>query len=406
MKAGLLGERLSHSFSPQIHNLLGDYEYTLYEKEPDMLYSFLSSPTVDALNVTIPYKKTVIPYCTYLSYEAEKIGSVNTMVYSSDGWHGYNTDYYGFVYMLKRANISVLGKKTVVLGSGGASATVCCALEDLGAESVVIISRTGENNYSNIHLHYDAEVIINTTPVGMYPSPHEAPVDITRFENLSGVADLIYNPLNTRLIQTARSLGVACSNGLSMLAAQAKKAAEIFSGKEIAEEKIEEIIKEIENSNKNIILIGMPGCGKSTVGKSLSSLLGREFVDCDEEIVRLAKCSIPEIFEKYGEEHFRHLETEVIEKISGKSGVVIATGGGCVTKERNFPLLRRNGTLFWLKRDTSLLSKEGRPLSNKGNLDEMYQCRKPLYKHFCHFEVENANSPERAAEKIKELFFS
>ena len=327
---GLLGEKLGHSFSVPIHNMLADYEYKLYEKNPSELDEFLKNPSLDGMNVTIPYKKDVIPYCTWLSDAAKEIGSVNTMVLKEDGWHGYNTDYFGFVYMLKAAGISPEGKKVLVLGSGGASLTVQYALQHLGAAEIVVISRNGEDNYDNLNNHFDAEIIINTTPVGMYPGCPETLIDLNNFKNCHGVADLIYNPSKTKLLADAERLGIPFINGLPMLVAQAKFACEIFTDEKIADEKIDEIVKKIESQLKNIILIGMPGSGKSHIGKLLSDGLKRPFADCDETIVSRAG-NIEDIFLCQGEEYFREIETDVIKEISKESGYVISTGGGCVT---------------------------------------------------------------------------
>ncbi len=402
-KFGLLGEKLSHSFSPPIHKMLGDYEYKLYEKEADEIGDFLDNCTFSGMNVTIPYKKTVIPYCVSLSETAKKLGSVNTLVRKADGWHGDNTDYYGFTYMTRKSGIDPKGKKAVVLGSGGASLTVIQALWDMGAKEVVVISRTGENNYENISLHYDAEIIVNTTPVGMYPKNMESVIDLSAFKCCTGVLDLIYNPAKTKLLLEAEKLGIPNINGLSMLVAQAKKASELFFDKKIEDSVIDYITKKLESNSLNIVLVGMPGCGKSTTGKLLSKMLDREFVDCDEEIVKYKNKPIPEIFEKEGEEAFRKAEHEVIKDISKKSGLVIATGGGCVTREENYDYLHQNGIIFWIKRDIEKLPVDGRPLSQKNKLSDMYEIRKPLYERFSDYIIEKHEFQQEAAGKIKEI---
>ena len=400
-KFGLLGEHLGHSFSQPIHNMLADYEYMLYEKSPEELEDFLKNPLLSGMNVTIPYKKDVISYCSWLSDTAKKIGSVNTLVLKEDGWHGYNTDYYGFIYMLNSAGISPKNKKVLILGSGGASLTAQCAVKDMGASEVVIISRTGENNYDNISRHYDAEIIINTTPVGMYPNTMGSLIKLENFKKCKGVVDIIYNPSLTKLICDAKRLGIPCTNGLTMLVAQAKAACEIFKDEKIADEKIDEIVKKIESGLKNIVLIGMPGSGKSRIGALLSKSLSRPLADCDQMIVERAG-NIEKIFAEHGEEYFRNIETEVIQDISKESGYIISTGGGCVTRERNYPLLHQNSFIIWLKRDISALSTDGRPLSKMGNLEEMYRVRKPMYERFCDFEIDNNGSPEETVRKIKE----
>ena len=400
-KYGLLGRKLSHSFSPLIHSMLDDYEYKLYEKENDELENFLKSTDLLGMNVTIPYKKEVIPYCKNLSETAKKLGSVNTLVKEEDGWHGYNTDYYGFCYMVKKSGIIIKGKKAIVLGSGGASLTVIQALNDLGAEKVVVISRTGANNYENISLHYDTEIIVNTTPVGMYPNNMECPIKLSDFKKCEGVIDLIYNPIRTKLLLDAKKLNIPHINGLSMLVAQAKKSAELFLKKDICDTKIDIIEKNLEKKALNIIFIGMPGCGKTTTGKILSEMLGKEFIDCDEEIVKYKNMTIPEIFEKEGEEAFRKAEHEVICEISKKTGCIIATGGGCVTREENYPYLKQNGIIFWIKRDIEKLPTNDRPLSQKNNLSKMYEERKPLYEKFCDYIVENKENALETAETAK-----
>ncbi len=399
-KFGLLGKKLSHSFSPAIHNMLGSYEYKLYEK--DEVGHFLKTCDLSGMNVTIPYKKDVIPYCTYLSETAKKLGSVNTLIKEADGWHGDNTDYYGFCYMVKKSGINPEGKKAIVLGSGGASLTVIHALYDMGAKEVTVISRTGENNYENINLHYDADIIVNTTPVGMYPDNMNSPIKLSDFKSCVGVIDLIYNPIKTKLLLDAENLGIINTNGLSMLVAQAKKAAELFFKKSICDSCIDFIEKSLHKKSVNIILIGMPGCGKSTTGKVLSEMTGRMLIDCDEEIVKYKNMSIPEIFEKEGEDAFRKAEHEVIKEVSKKTGCIIATGGGCVTREENYPYLKQNGIIFWIKRDITKLDISGRPLSQKNKLSEMYEKRKPLYEKFSDYIIENHKSQLEAAQMIKE----
>lgn len=398
---GLLGEHLGHSFSVPIHNMLANYEYKLYEKTPSELEDFLKNPSLDGMNVTIPYKKAVIAYCSQLSEAAKKTGSVNTLVLKEDGWHGHNTDYFGFVHMLKKAEISPKNKKVLVLGTGGASLTVQCVIKDLGASEIVVISRSGENNYDNISRHYDADIIVNATPVGMYPNTPASPINLENFKNCSGVADLIYNPSCTKLLYDAERLNIPNVNGLPMLVAQAKAACEIFSGEKIEDEKIDEIVKKINTQLKNIVLIGMPGCGKSRIGALLSSNLSRPFADCDSMIVERAG-KIEKIFAEHGEEYFRNIETEVIKDISKESGYIISTGGGCVTQERNYSLLHQNSVIIWLKRDINTLPTDGRPLSKSGNLSQMYKIRKPLYERFCDFEIDNNSSPEETVMKIKE----
>lgn len=399
-KTGLIGRKLGHSFSPEIHSFLADYEYKLYEMEENEVGSFLKDCPLDAMNVTIPYKKTVMPFLTVISEKAERIGSVNTIVKRPDGLYGYNTDYFGFSYMLNKCGVEVKGKKVLILGSGGASVTVNAVLTDLQAREIVVISREGENNYENIEKHSDADIIINTTPVGMYPDNGKSPVELSIFRSLTGVLDLIYNPAETRLLYDAKNLGIPYINGLSMLVAQGKKAAEIFTGKEIPDGEIEKIMSSIEEKTKNIVLIGMPGAGKSTAGKLLAEKLGRKFVDTDDIIKEKAGMPIPEIFSLYGEEKFREIEAEAAREAGKMSGLVIATGGGIVTRKENRYPLKQNSNVVWLKRDLSLLPLDGRPVSQQNSITELYKKRAPLYEDFADSFVDVCENAEETAERI------
>ncbi len=392
MRCGLLGRKLGHSYSPQIHAHLGDYPYTLFEKEPEKIGDFLRNGEFDGLNVTIPYKKDVIPYCAELSPTAKRLGAVNTIVRRNDGTlFGHNTDYFGFTSMVYRSRIPVSGKKVLVLGSGGASATVVAVLTQLHAE-VVVISRNGQNNYSNLHLHKNASVIVNTTPVGMYPHVGVSPIDLSNFPDLEGVLDVVYNPSKTQLLLDAEKRGLIVENGLWMLIAQAKESAEWFTGRKINNQVIAQIHGVLRRQMENIILIGMPGCGKSTIGSVLAEKLGKPYVDADAEVIRRAGISIPEIFEKFGENGFRKLETEVLAEYGKQSGLVIGTGGGCVTRAENYPHLHQNGRIIWLRRDLDKLPTDGRPLSQQNKLETMYAARKSLYEQFSDYSVSNNHS--------------
>ncbi len=403
MKCGLLGQKLGHSYSPQIHKYLGSYSYSLFEVEPEALESFLTGNSFDGINVTIPYKKAVIPYCNHLTEVAEKLGAVNTIVRNDDGTlTGHNTDYYGFSSMLKQSGLNPANKKVLVLGSGGASNTVCTVLQEQGAK-VTVISRHGVNHYGNLELHRDAAIIVNTTPVGMYPDNGNAPLSLDSFPHLEGVLDLIYNPAKTQLIFDAEYRHIPAVNGLWMLIAQAKESAEFFTGTKNPDEQIAVIYRAMERQMNNLILIGMPGCGKSTVGKILAEKLNRAFVDADAYLERKLSITIPELIEKYGEAEFRKQETLVLSELGKQSGLVIATGGGCVTKQENYPLLRQNGRIIWLKRPLDLLPKDGRPLSQSTSMDAMYSIREPLYRAFSHYQVENNRSAEATAEEILKL---
>ncbi len=403
MQCGLLGGKLGHSYSPQIHGRLGSYGYRLFEKTPEELPEFLQNGSFTGLNVTLPYKKAVIPYCAKLSKRAQQLGAVNTIVRQSDGsLIGHNTDYFGFQSMLQRSGIGVSGKKVLVLGSGGASATAVAVLQEAGA-NVVVISRHGANNYENLHLHRDAVVIVNTTPVGMYPETGKAPLDLEKFPQLAGVLDVIYNPARTQLLLDAEQRGLVAENGLWMLVAQAKESAEWFTGAKISDAVIADIHSQLRRQMENIVLIGMPGCGKSTIGHALAEILGKRFVDADAEIMAAAGCTIPEIFASEGEPGFRKWETQVLEALGKQSGLVIATGGGCVTREENYPLLHQNGTILWLQRALSELPTDGRPLSQAGDLQQMYAIREPMYRRFADAVISNSGSVLDAVHSILEV---
>ena len=404
MKCGLLGRKLGHSYSPQIHGRLAAYSYELFEKEPEELADFLQNGDFTGINVTIPYKKDVIPYCAELSPRAKALGSVNTIVRRADGsLIGHNTDYFGFETMLKESGWQVSGKKVLVLGSGGASNTVVAVMQEYGAR-VVVISRSGEDNYDNLHRHSDAKVIVNTTPVGMYPNVGISPIDLELFPQLEGVLDVIFNPCRTQILLDAEKKGLVAMNGLLMLVAQAKEASEWFTGSTLSDEKIPEIYGALRQQMENIILIGMPGCGKSTVGKVLANATGKELVDTDAYLVEKFGRPIPEIFASHGEVGFRQMETEVLAELGKRSGLIIATGGGCVTQERNYDLLHQNGTIFCLTRDLHKLPTKGRPLSQATDLMEMYRVRKPLYQRFADHHIDNDHSAKKAAEQILNIW--
>ena len=400
MKCGLLGRTLGHSYSPQIHSHLADYSYTLFEKEPEGLRDFLKNGDFAGINVTIPYKKDVIPYLDELSPAAQKMGAVNTIVRRADGTlFGHNTDYFGFASMVQQSGLSVSGKKVLVLGSGGASNTAVEVLKELGAR-VIVISRSGENNYNNLHCHADAAVIVNATPVGMYPNTGVSPVDLSSFPHLEGVLDLIYNPARTQILLDAEKRGIPGFNGLWMLVAQAKEAAECFTGQRIPDDRIADIHQKLAAGMQNLILVGMPGCGKSTIGQLLAVNTEKTFVDADAEIIRLAGKSIPEIFAEDGEEVFRQWETKALEALGKQSALVIATGGGCITRERNYPLLHQNGTIIWLQRNLDVLPTDGRPLSQANKLQGMYRIRKPLYEAFSDLSVDNNSTSQETIDTI------
>ena len=403
MRCGLLGGKLGHSYSPQIHAHLGCYSYRLFEKQPEQLEDFLKNGDFTGLNVTIPYKKAVIPFCAELSPRAQVLGAVNTIVRRHDGsLIGHNTDYFGFETMLRNSGLQVAGKKVLVLGTGGASNTAVAVLKEQGAK-VVIISRSGENHYGNLHLHADASVIVNATPVGMYPNVGVSPVDLDVFPALEGVLDVVYNPARTQLLLDAKNRNLVAVNGLEMLVAQAKEAAEWFTGSKITDSVIPKIHRILQNQMENIVLIGMPGSGKSTVGTILAEMTGKTLIDADAYLVEKVGRSIPDIISADGEAGFRATETEVLAELGKRSGLIIATGGGCVTQECNYALLHQNGTIFCLERNLDLLPTDGRPLSQTTKLSEMYRIRKPLYERFSDYHIDNNVSAEAAAAAILKI---
>ena len=410
-RTGLLGERLSHSFSPQIHAALaGDrYSYELFERAPEGVEAFIKGDEWDALNVTIPYKQTVMPYLDIITDEATRIGAVNTITRLPDGrLKGDNTDYFGFRRTLTACGCDPRGKKALVLGNGGAAATAVTVLTDMGAE-VVLLGRSDRSvggllpePYETVyHRHPDAAVVVNCTPVGMYPKLiGQSPVELSRLPSVTAVFDMVYNPARTALLQEADSLGIPAYNGLLMLVAQAKRASELFMGEELEDALIDAIVADIARETGNIVLVGMPGCGKTTVGKALAKVLNRPFVDTDALIVEAAGRPIPEIFANEGEEYFRTLETEAVKKAGMMSGAVIATGGGAVTRERNHAPLSQNGKIVFIHRDLDKLPIKGRPLSQANPLEELYAKRLPLYKAFADLEADNNREVEDTVKTI------
>lgn len=405
MKCGLIGERLTHSYSPQIHKeLAGDvYSYDLCPLSPNELEGFVASRRLDAYNVTIPYKKAIIPYLDHVSDEARRIGAVNTVISDADGrlW-GYNTDYFGFLKTVERLSVELQCKKALVLGSGGASLTAQAVLSDLGAD-VVVISRSGNDNYKNVYdLHSDAGFIVNCTPVGMYPNTGATPIDLSRFKRLVGVVDMVYNPSRTRLIYEAELRGIPCANGLYMLVAQAAEASRLFlnNTRQFTDGDMLRIKQRIASESKNIVLVGMPGSGKSTIGKILSEKLSRQLIDTDALIVERTRIDIPTIFEKYGEAEFRRIESEVCADVCKQSGKVIATGGGVVTRPENRYSIKQNSTVVFIERDLTALPVEGRPLSQTTSLEKMLHARLPLYLDFSDYRIQNRGLPEDAADEI------
>lgn len=404
MEYGLLGEKLGHSFSPQIHRALAGYDYRLLPTAPEDVAELFRLRAFRGLNVTIPYKQTVIPLCDEVDPRASAIGAVNTVVNREGRLTGYNTDIDGMIYMARRAGVDMAGKKVVILGSGGTSHTARAAARELGAAETVVISRHGPDNYENLSRHADAGVLINTTPVGMYPNCGVSAVSLEDFPRLTGVLDVVYNPLRTALMLQAMDRGVPCSCGLPMLVAQAKRAAELFTGETIPDSRLEDVIAGLTAQVRNVVLIGMPGCGKTTVGRALARHMGRELVDLDEEIVRRAGRPIPDIFAQEGEDAFRTLETQVVREVGRRTGLVISTGGGVVTRPENRDPLRQNGVIVHLTRPLKLLPVAGRPVSQSTDRETLWRRRAPLYAAFADVTADNGGPLERALEQIeKEL---
>ena len=410
MEYGLIGEHLGHSFSKEIHNRIADYDYFLKEIEPDRLKDFITSREYRGLNVTIPYKQDVIAWLDEVDEAALDIGAVNTIVNRDGRLYGYNTDYLGMRELILSNGMDLQAATVLILGSGGTSKTAYKVAESLGAKQIIKVSRhpkNGEITYEEAYRDYSyADAIINTTPCGMYPDTEGCPIDVSRFNNLSAVVDAIYNPLNTRLVLSARQRGIKASGGLYMLVAQAVKASELFFDTTYAPAVMESIFASMEGQKKNIVLIGMPGCGKSTVGKALKDKLNREFIDSDAEIVKRAGIEIPRIFSEYGEVYFRKLESEVISDLSKRTGIVIATGGGAILNDKNVEELKKNGELIWLNRPIdSIIPTEDRPLSNdRDKLIKLYTVREPIYRAAADREIDACDSIEGIVERIGSMY--
>lgn len=400
----LIGKTLGHSYSAEIHRAFGKYPYELKALPPEALGEFLSGGDFDGMNVTIPYKSDVIPYLDEIDDAARKIGSVNTVVQRDGRLVGHNTDYAGFLSMAERAGISFAGKKVLILGTGGTSLTAQAVVRDAGASEVVVLSRRGESSYATLPRHLDSQIIINSTPVGMYPQNGEELIELRRFSRVEGVLDVIYNPLRTRLIDTADRLGIPSSGGLWMLVAQAALASGYFAGECPTESEVEAVYRSILTEKENIVLVGMPGCGKTTVAGLLAERSGREVIDTDRLVTEAAGMPIPEIFARYGEAEFRRLESEAAEAAGKRSGVIIATGGGIVLDPKNRYPLVQNGKVYFLRRETEQLDRSGRPLSGGADLAEMYRRRLPLYLAISDRAVDNNRTPDMAADEIWEDF--
>ena len=402
---GCIGKKLTHSFSKEIHAKLADYPYELMELTEEALAPFLEKKEFAAINVTIPYKQAVIPFLDSISPIAEKIGAVNTIVNKDGRLYGYNTDYYGMKALIERVGIELTGKKILVLGTGGTSKTARVLAGDLGASRILTVSRRKTEEHITyeeaIRSHTDADVIINTTPAGMYPDCEGQPMDLSYFPRLSGVVDVVYNPLCTNLVRQARERGIQAEGGLYMLVMQAVVAVEYFLDTTIDKTAADRVFADVYAAKENIVLTGMPGSGKSTVGRLLN-LEGFEFIDTDAEIEKRCGCSIRELIGEKGEAYFRDLETEVIREASAKNCRIISTGGGVVLREENIRCLKRNGKVFFLDADLSRLqATEHRPLSDtRQKLEKLYSERIGIYKATADVTVGDLATPQEEAEYI------
>lgn len=404
---GLIGEKLPHSYSVDIHKALADYDYRLCELAPDELSTFMEQKSFSGINVTIPYKKSVIPYLAHIDEKAQKIGAVNTIVNRDGNLYGYNTDYYGLKALFDRIGVSIRGKNCMILGTGGTSNTARAVLADEGAEHITVVSRTPSDrtiSYEEALRCRDTEILLNTTPCGMFPSPDACPIDLSAFPRLCGVVDAIYNPLRTELILQAEARGIPSIGGLYMLAAQAQVASELFLGRLpiVDSAKTEKVYHKIQNQKENIVLIGMPSCGKSTIGKLAAEALGKRFFDADEEFFNQFGISAGDCIRKQGEAAFREKESEVLRTLANTSETIIATGGGAVLREENMHALRRNGTICFLDRDPQkLLCGGDRPLScDRDTLMKLYETRIPLYRKSCQYTFSSNGSVDEAVAAL------
>ena len=403
MRCALIGEKLSHSYSRLIHKKFGMYSYDLVELPPDNLKEFVEHGGYDAFNVTIPYKRAIIPYIDKVETLAMQIGAINTVCRLGGKTYGYNTDILGMAYMLKRAGIALGGKHVMIFGSGGTGKTAEMLAKKNGAASITVVSRSGSVNYKNFYELQQTQIIINTTPVGMYPYSDISLADLSKFRNLEAVADVIYNPMRTRLMLQARELNLKYAGGLYMLVAQAKYSMDIFVKNRHPDEIIEQVYKYLLSRIINIVLVGMPGSGKTSIGKAVARRERRRYVDSDAEIVASEGRAITEIFAEKGEEYFRKKEKQTLFLLGSQNGMVISTGGGAVLDRENYYSLKANGRIYYLEREITDLATRGRPLSTGTEaLKKLLEQREPLYKAFADVTVENDGDFFSCVDKILE----
>ena len=405
-KFALIGKTLKHSYSKIIHAELASYQYDLVELTPEALKDFVLSKEYAGYNVTIPYKKDVIAFLDVVDERAKRIGAVNTAVCRDNKLYGYNTDFDGMVYALNSAKIDIAQKNVLILGSGGTSNTAKVVCECLGAKAIKILSRSGEINYDNYaDIASDAQIVINTTPVGMYPDNYSCKVDLNVFAHLEGVLDVVYNPSTTMLLKQAKDLGVKHVNGLPMLVAQAKFASEKFMDKKLDDGVIEKVINKLKKESQNLVLVGMPGSGKSTIGKRVAKLLEKEFIDTDALIEQKEGKPIPQIFAEFGEDYFRKVESEVLSEVGKLSNKVISTGGGVIKNKDNYFPLKQNGVIVWIDRELDLLASKGRPLSkDKETIKKLFDERKESYEFFADKKIKNDGELSEIAQGVKEIY--
>lgn len=410
MQYGLIGEKLSHSFSKEIHESIADYKYELCEIPRDSLASFMQSREFRAINVTMPYKKEVIPYLDEISDSANELQAVNVIVNCNGKLCGFNTDYFGMRDLINRANIDISNKKILILGTGGTARTSFLVCKDLGATNLTFVSREKKDNaitYDEAYAHHsDAEIIINTTPVGMYPNPYSSPIDLNHFSNLQAVFDAVYNPICTKIVLDAKKLGVYAEGGLYMLVSQAVHAIELFLNKELSDDTTNKIYNKILKQKENIVLIGMPSSGKTTVGKIVADDLERQVVDLDDEIEKHIGCTIADFFKSHTEKEFRDIETQITKDVSKQTGIVIATGGGCILREENVDALHSNGKLYFLDRNLeNLIPTDSRPLATKKEaIQKLYAARYQIYLDTCDIKIDGNLTPEEEAFLIRKEF--